>query len=127
MHATIWALHSLVMRMDHGKNLSGHPRHVIFLWPNPVCIISFFYFRIRTSALQKKKIDFYAPLLNSFVNELPGMFPTAHCCTGMPCRSQRAFFKCFVNCPSVLFPQNTVLHPKEHTAPQLCGFFCRMK
>lgn len=125
MHATIWALHSLVTHMGHGTNPSAHPRHVIFLQSNPVCIISFLYFRIRTSALQKK-IDFYVSLLNSFAYELPGMFPTAHCCTGMPCRSQRALFKCFVNIPSILFPQNTVLHPKEHTAPQLCGLFGRM-
>lgn len=55
MHATIWALRSLVMQMGHETIPSAHPRHVIFLWPNPVCIISFFYFRIKTSALKKNR------------------------------------------------------------------------
>lgn len=126
MHATIWALHSFIMHTGHGTNPSACPRHVIFLWPN-FFLLHNFLFILGLEFLLFRKINFYASLLNSFVYELPGMFSTAHCCTGMPCRSQTALFKCFVNCPSVLFPQNTVLHPKEHTDPQFWGLFGRMK
>lgn len=39
--------------MGHGTNPIANLRHVIFLQANPVCIVSFFYFGIRISALQR--------------------------------------------------------------------------
>lgn len=123
MRAIIWALHCLVAQMGHGTNPTSHPRHVMFLQPNPVCIVSFFYFRIRTSALQKK-ISFFASLLNSFRHELPGMLTIAPCPCWNALRTQRASFKCPINCPGALFPKIMVLHPKEKTLTSLSTVAC---